>query len=64
VFGIDLHLLDAGQERKVFFRRTYHQEVPLTDRSSEALARGLSEGLRAVLIEVANDVAAADTARK
>ena len=64
VFGLDLHLLDAGQERKVFFRRSYHQEVPLTDRSSEALARGLTEALRTVLIEIANDITAADTARK
>ena len=64
VFSMDLHLLDARQERRVFFRRTYHQEVPLTDRSSEALARGLTEALRAVLVEVANDMTAADTARK
>ena len=64
VFSLDLHLLDAGQERKVLFRRTYHQNVPLTDRSSEALARGLTEALRTVLIEVANDVTAADTGRK
>ena len=48
----------------MLFRRTYHQNVPLTDRSSEALARGLTEALRTVLIEVANDVTAADTARK
>ena len=64
VLGIDLHLLDAAQEGKVFFRRTYHQDVPLTDRSSDALARGLTEALRMVLIEVARDITAVNSSRK
>ena len=63
VFGLDLHLLDAVHERQWFLRRTYHQEVPLKDRSSEALAAGLTEALRTVLVEVAKDLAALPPAR-
>jgi cholesterol transport system auxiliary component len=64
VFGMDLQLLDAVHEHHVFFRRTYHRDVPLSDRSPDALARGLTEALRTVLIEVAKDIAAADAAPK
>jgi cholesterol transport system auxiliary component len=62
VFGIDLHLVDALHERQAFLRRTYHREVPLKDRSSEALAVGLTEALRTVLVEVAEDLAAVQPA--
>jgi cholesterol transport system auxiliary component len=62
VLGLELHLLDAIHERQ-FFRRTYHQDVPLSDRSSDALARGLTEALRAVLVDVAKDIAAVELVR-
>ena len=62
VLGLELHLLDAIHERQ-FFRRTYHQDVPLSDQSSEALARGLTEALRAVLVDVAKDTAAVELVR-
>ena len=62
VLGLELHLLDAIHERQ-FFRRTYHQDVPLSDQSSDALARGLTEALRAVLIDVAKDIAAVELVR-
>jgi len=62
VLGLELHLLDAIHERQ-FFRRTYHQDVPLSDQSSEALARGLTEALRAVLVDVAKDIAAVELVR-
>lgn len=57
VLGLELQLLDALHERPPFFRRTYHHDVPLGDRSSEALARGLTEALRVVLVELAKDIA-------
>lgn len=63
VLGLDLHLLDALHERQALLRRTYHREVPLKDRSSEALAVGLTEALRTVLAEVAEDLAAVQPAR-
>ena len=63
VLGLELHLLDAIHERQSFFRRTYHQDVPLSDRSSDALARGLTEALRAVLVDVAKDIAAVELVR-
>jgi cholesterol transport system auxiliary component len=56
VLGIELRLLDGQNERQVLLRRTYHQDVPLTDRSSEALARGLTEALRTVLEAVTKDI--------
>jgi cholesterol transport system auxiliary component len=62
VLGLELHLLDALHERQ-FFRRTYHQDVPLSDQSSDALARGLTEALRAVLVDVAKDIAAVELVR-
>ena len=62
VLGLELHLLDAIHERQ-FFRRTYHQDVPLSGRSSDALARGLTEALRAVLVDVAKDIAAVELVR-
>jgi cholesterol transport system auxiliary component len=62
VLGLELHLLDAIHERQ-FFRRTYHQDVPLSDQSSEALARGLTEALRAVLVDVVKDITAVELVR-
>lgn len=63
VFGLELHLIDALHERQPIFRRTYHQDVLLSDRSSDALARGLTEALRAVLVDVVKDIAAAEPER-
>jgi cholesterol transport system auxiliary component len=63
VFGLELYLLDAMHERRPFFRRTYHQDVPLTERSSDALARGLTEALRVVLADVAKDIVAVEPDR-
>jgi cholesterol transport system auxiliary component len=62
VLGLELHLLDAIHERQ-FFRCTYHQDVPLSDQSSDALARGLTEALRAVLVDVAKDITAVELVR-
>lgn len=58
VLGLELHVLDAVHEGQSVLRRTYHQEMPLTDRSSDALARGLTEALRTILIDVAKEIAA------
>ena len=63
VLGMELQLLDAVHERQPFFRRSYHQDVPLSDRSSDALARGLTEALRVVLVDVAKDIAAVEPER-
>jgi cholesterol transport system auxiliary component len=57
VFGLELHLLDAMHHDQPLFRRTYHHEVPLSDRSSEALARGLTEALRLILTDMGKDLA-------
>lgn len=51
VFGIELHLLDGLSERQVFFRRSYRKEVPLADRSPDALAGGLTQAVRQVLVD-------------
>ena len=64
VFGLELHLFDARNERQSVLRRTYRQEVPLSDRSADALASGLTEALRMVLVDIANDLAAAEPLRK
>jgi cholesterol transport system auxiliary component len=63
VLSLELHLLDAVRDRQPFFRRTYHQDVTLSDRSSEALARGLTEALRGALVDLAKDIAAVETDR-
>jgi cholesterol transport system auxiliary component len=63
VLGLELQLLDALHERQPFFRRTYHQDVTLSDRSSDALARGLTEALRVVLMDLAKDIAAVESDR-
>jgi cholesterol transport system auxiliary component len=63
VLGLELRLLDAIHDRPPFFRRTYRQEVPLSDRSSEALARGLTDALRVVLVDLAKDIAAVEPDR-
>jgi cholesterol transport system auxiliary component len=60
VLGLELYLLDAMHERRPFFRRTYHQDVALTERSSDALARGLTEALRVVLMDVTKDIVAVE----
>jgi cholesterol transport system auxiliary component len=60
VLGLELLLLDAGHDRQPLFRRAYRQSMPLSERSSDALARGLTEALRAVLVDVVKDIAAAD----
>jgi len=50
ILGMELYMLhaDSGQ---VMLRRTYHEEVELTDRSPDALAEGLTQALRLVLVD-------------
>jgi len=62
VFGIELHLLDGTNERDVLLRRTYHQDVPLTDRSPDAVATGLTRALRSALTEFQRELEAASLA--
>ena len=62
VFGLELHLFDAGNERQSVLRRIYHQEVPLGDRSPDALASGLTQALRVALVDIAKDLAAVEPA--
>ena len=56
VLGIELHLLDELHESEVLFRQVYRKEVPLADRSPEALAAGLTQALRLVLIDFDKDL--------
>ncbi len=56
VLGLDLHVTDGKQEASVVWQRRYRQEVPLSDRSPDELARGLSETLRLVLLDVEKDL--------
>ena len=58
IFGIELLLLDRLNEWQVIFRRTYHKEVPLADRSPDALVGGLSEAVRLVLVDLEREIAA------
>ena len=64
VLGLELHLLDAVHDQQPLFRRTYHQEVPLGDRSSDALAQGLTEALRLALVDIAKDLARVEPHRR
>lgn len=57
IFGIELLLLDGLNEWQVTSRRTYHKEVPLTDRSPDALAEGLSQAVRLVLVDLEREIA-------
>ena len=57
IFGIELLLLDRINEWQVIFRRTYHKEVPLADRSPDALAGGLSQAVRLVLVDLEREIA-------
>jgi cholesterol transport system auxiliary component len=63
VLGLELHVIDAIHERQQVFRRMYRQDVPLRERSSDALAQGLTEALRAILIDVARELAALERVR-
>ncbi len=56
ILGIDLHLFSGPDERKVVLRRSYRQEVPLSDSSADHLAQGLTQALRLVLTEFRQDV--------
>lgn len=58
IFGIGILLLDEVNNRRVLFRRTYHEEVPLTDRTPDALAGGLSQAVRFVLVDLDRELAA------
>jgi cholesterol transport system auxiliary component len=57
IFGIDLHLLDARNEREVIFTRNYRRQVPLADRSSDILAAGLTQAVHDVLVDLDRDLA-------
>ena len=57
IFGTELLLLDGLNEWQVIFRRTYHKEVSLADRSPDALAGGLSQAIRLVLVDLERDIA-------
>ena len=56
IFGIELLLLDGLNERQATFRRTYHKEVSLADRSPDALAGGLSQAVRLVLVDLEREL--------
>lgn len=57
IFGIELHLLDGLNESQVLFRRAYHKEVPLADRSPDTLAAALTQAVRQVLVDFERDLA-------
>ena len=56
IFGIELLLLDGLKEWQVIFRRTYHKEVHLADRSPDALAGGLTQAVRLVLVDLEREL--------
>lgn len=56
IFGIELLLIDELNERQAIFRRTYHKEVPLADRSPDALAGGLTQAVRLVLADLEREL--------
>ncbi|HEU4686414.1 MAG TPA: ABC-type transport auxiliary lipoprotein family protein [Nitrospira sp.] len=56
IFGVEMIVLGGDRERDVLLTRTYRQLVPLADRSPEALAAGLSEGLRRSLVDLDRDL--------
>ena len=56
VLGLDLHVIDGQKEVSVVWQRRYRQEVPLSDRSPDELARGLNEALRLVLVDVEKEL--------
>jgi cholesterol transport system auxiliary component len=56
ILGIELRLLDGFHEREMLFRRVYHKEVLLADRSAGALAGGLTQALRLLLIDLEKDL--------
>jgi cholesterol transport system auxiliary component len=66
IFGVELHLLDGLNERQPLFRRAYHKEVSLANRSPDALAGGLTQAVREVLVDFERDLAEAvkDLSRK
>lgn len=66
IIGIELHLLDGLNERQPLLRRLYHKEVPLSDRSPDALAGGLTQAVRQVLVDFERDLVGAvnDPSRK
>lgn len=57
IFEIRLLLLDGFNERQVIFRRTYHEEVPLADRSADTLVNGLTQAVRLVLVDLERELA-------
>lgn len=59
VLGMELHLFDDRGEGTVVLRRTYRKEVPLADRAPDALAGGLSQAVRLVLVDFEQELAAA-----
>jgi cholesterol transport system auxiliary component len=60
VLGLELRVVDDMQARPILFQRSYHQEVPLADRSPDALARGLTEALRSLLSDFERDLDTVD----
>ncbi|BCA54555.1 hypothetical protein W02_16950 [Nitrospira sp. KM1] len=60
VFGIELHLLDGLHDRGIVFRRIYRKEVPMPAASPEALADGLTQAVRQVLMDFDRDLAGVD----
>lgn len=51
VFKIELHVLDGFNEHQVVFQRTYQKEMRLADQSPDALASGMSQAVRLVLVD-------------
>jgi hypothetical protein len=53
---MEMMLIDDRKDESVLFRRSYRQEVPLADRSPDALAAGLSQAARQVLVDFDRDL--------
>jgi len=56
VFAVELMLIDDRKDETVLFRRNYRKEVPLAGQAPDALAAGLSQAARQVLIDFDRDL--------
>lgn len=56
VLGVEMMLIDDRKDETILFRRSYRQEVPLAGRAPDALAAGLSQAVRQVLVDFDRDL--------
>ena len=58
VFGMQVFVTDSNPDKRIMLERTCAQQVPVSDRSADAISKGLSQALQQCFAELEADLRA------